>query len=210
MSNEENSFDKKAHWDKIYTTKDTKDVSWYQPIPVTSLSFFSKFNVPKNAKIIDIGGGESFLVDHLLELGYEDITVLDISELSLNRAKERLGEKSKKVKWITSDIVNFQPTEKYDFWHDRAAFHFLTQEDEISKYVDIVQNNIQKSGIMVIGTFSEQGPLKCSAIEIKQYSEASMTKRFEGEFEKIDCFTIDHPTPFDTVQNFVFCSFRKV
>ncbi|MEO9257590.1 MAG: SAM-dependent methyltransferase, partial [Crocinitomicaceae bacterium] len=94
MSNEENSFDKKAHWDKIYTTKDTKDVSWYQPIPETSLSFFSRFNVPKNAKIIDIGGGESFLVDHLLELGYEDITVLDISELSLNRAKERLGEKS--------------------------------------------------------------------------------------------------------------------
>jgi len=202
-------FDRKNHWEQIYQTKKPDQVSWYQPTPVTSLSFFEQYNVPKEAKIIDIGGGDSFLVDHLLNRGYKDITVLDISESSLERAKSRLGDRSGLVKWIVEDAATFETTERYDFWHDRAAFHFLTKEDEIQNYINTVQQSINPSGILVLGTFSEQGPKKCSGIEIKQYSETSMTDRLKGSFEKIKCITIEHKTPFDTIQQFIFCSFRK-
>ena len=204
------NFDRKKHWEKIYQTKQLNEVSWFQPTPETSLDFIRQFNVPTTAKIIDIGGGDSFLVDNLLDKCYQDITVLDISEAAIERAKQRLGERATKVKWIVADAAKFQPTEKYDFWHDRAAFHFLTDEQEISNYLDTAQKNIRPTGFLVIGTFSEQGPKKCSGIEIKQYSENSMTVRLKNFFEKIKCITIDHKTPFDTIQNFVFCSFRKL
>ncbi|MFZ4798794.1 MAG: class I SAM-dependent methyltransferase [Bacteroidia bacterium] len=203
-------FDRKNHWENIYKTKELKDVSWFEPTPETSLSFFKQFNVPKSAKIIDIGGGDSFLVDHLLALEYSDITVLDISEAALERAKTRLGNDALKVKWIVADAATFKPTEKYDFWHDRAAFHFLTQEQEIMDYLNTVQQSILPTGVLVIGTFSESGPKKCSGIEIKQYSETSMTEKLNRFFEKIKCITVDHKTPFETIQNFVFCSFRKI
>ena len=204
------NFDRKNHWETIYQTKEFNDVSWYQPTPETSLEFITQFNLPKTAKIIDIGGGDSFLVDYLLDLGYQDISVLDISASAIEKAKLRLGEKSNKVKWIVTDITLFKPTEQYDFWHDRAAFHFLTTETDISTYLDTSRDAIRSTGIMIIGTFSEQGPKKCSGIEIKQYSESSMTERLKNIFEKINCITIDHKTPFDTIQNFVFCSFKKL
>lgn len=204
------NLDRKKHWENIYQTKDLKDVSWYQPTPTTSLDFLKQFNIPTTAKIIDIGGGDSFLVDHLLDLGYTDLTVLDISAASLDRAKQRLGDRATKVKWIVADASTFKPTEQYDFWHDRAAFHFLTQEQEITNYIDTIQKSIKPTGVLVIGTFSEQGPKKCSGIEIKQYSETTMTDRLKKFFEKVKCITVDHRTPFDTIQNFIFCSFKKL
>lgn len=204
------TFDRKNHWEKIYQTKELKDVSWFQPTPETSLNFFKQFGISTTAKIIDIGGGDSHLVDHLLALGYQDISVLDISEEAINRAKERLGDKAKNVHWIVADITSFIPTDKYDFWHDRAAFHFLTSEPEISAYIETAQQSIKSTGFLVIGTFSEQGPKKCSGIDIKQYSETSLTNCFKSSFEKIDCITVDHKTPSDSIQNFVFCSFKKL
>jgi SAM-dependent methyltransferase len=198
-------FDRKEHWEKVYQTKELKDVSWFQPTPETSLAFFKQHNIPKTAKIIDIGGGDSFLVDHLIELGYQDISVL-----ALNRAKQRLGEKAHTIHWIEADAANFVPTEKYDFWHDRAAFHFLTAEQEISNYIQTAYENINSGGILVVGTFSEQGPKKCSGIAIKNYSESTLTDRMSVRFEKIKCITVDHKTPFDTLQNFIFCSFKKI
>ncbi len=204
------NFDRTKHWENIYQTKELKEVSWFQPTPETSLDFFKQFNVATAAKIIDIGGGDSFLVDHLLDMGYENITVLDISATAIERAKERLGERAKNVTWIVADATTFKPTVKYDFWHDRAAFHFLRDEQEISNYLETAQQNINPTGVLVIGTFSEQGPKKCSGIEIKQYSETSMTKRLKLYFDKIKCITTDHITPFGTIQNFVFCSFRKL
>lgn len=203
-------FDRKKHWENIYQTKELKDVSWFEPTPETSLDFIKQFNVPTTAKVIDIGGGDSFLVDHLLDLGYQDISVLDISAAAIDRAKQRLGDKAKNVKWIVSDAANFKPIEKYDFWHDRAAFHFLTDEQEISNYLHTAEQNINSEGVLVIGTFSEQGPKKCSGIDIKQYSETTMTNRLKIFFDKIKCITVDHKTPFDTIQNFIFCSFRKL
>lgn len=204
------NFDRQQHWENIYETKEVNQVSWFQPIPETSLGFLKQYRIPTTAKVIDIGGGDSFLVDHLLDMGYQDISVLDISKAAIDRAKERLGEKAGRVKWIVSDVTHFRPTENYDFWHDRAAFHFLTEEQEISKYLETAERHINPTGVLVIGAFSEQGPKKCSGIAIKQYSEKSMADRFKSHFEKIKCIKVDHKTPFDTIQNFVFCSFKKL
>ena len=203
------NFDRKKHWENIYQTKQVNEVSWFQPTPETSLNFFKELNVPTSAKIIDVGGGDSFLVDHLLDQGYTDITVLDISETSLDRAKKRLGNRANGVKWLVADAASFKPTEQYDFWHDRAAFHFLTTQQDIDNYVSTVRKSISSNGYLVMGTFSDQGPTKCSGIEIKQYTEKSMTELFSAYFEKLKCFTIDHKTPSNNIQNFIFCSFRK-
>jgi len=204
------NFNRKAHWENIYRTKEFKDLSWYQPFPDTSLNFLKQLNIPVTAKIIDIGGGDSFMVDKLLDLGYQEITVLDISEATLDRVKQRLGDRAAKVKWIVADAATFKPTVSYDFWHDRATFHFLTIEQEIESYINTVQQNIKPLGVLVVGTFSDKGPEKCSGIEIKQYSEITLTDRLKKYFEKIKCITVDHKTPFDTIQNFIFCSFRKL
>jgi ubiquinone/menaquinone biosynthesis C-methylase UbiE len=197
----------KNHWENVYETKNQDQVSWTQKKPQTSLDFINSFGLKKEAKIIDIGGGDSHLVDFLLNEGYENITVLDISEKALEKAKERLGKKAEKIKWIVTDITAFEPTEMYDIWHDRAAFHFLTTPEQISKYVEITEKAVSK--FMVLGTFSKNGPTKCSGLEITQYDEESMPKKFKISFETIHCITEDHTTPFDTVQNFVFCSFKK-
>ncbi len=143
-------------------------------------------------------------------MGYQDITVLDNSEASLNKAKQRLGTNASKVKWIVEDATKFKPNQKYDFWHDRAAFHFLTQDSEINNYINIIKENISDQGVSIIGTFSEQCPKKCSGIEIKQYSEDSMTKQLQQFFRKVKCIQVDHKTPFNTLQNFIFCSFKRL
>lgn len=201
------SNNRKTHWDHVYETKELKDVSWFQPKPETSLNFVHDFHLPKSAKIIDIGGGDSLLVDHLLDLGYEDLTVLDISEKAIARAKKRLGSRAEKVKWVVSDIIEFKPAEKYDFWHDRAAFHFLTADADIKKYLEIAKMATQPNAVLVFGTFSDKGPNKCSGLEIKQYSENSLSDKLSSFFKRIKCITVDHITPFQTIQNFVFCSF---
>ena len=195
------------HWETIYNTKQLCEVSWYQPNPNESLSFIKEFNISKTAKIIDVGGGDSYFVDKLLDLGFVNITVLDISETAINRAKKRLGEKADMVTWIVSDIVDFKPSQVYDFWHDRAAFHFLTNEEDINKYIALIKSYVD--GVLVIGTFSENGPKKCSGLEIKQYTENSMVDKFSDYFNKIKCISINHTTPFNTTQNFIFCSFKK-
>lgn len=204
------NFDRHRHWENIYKTKQANEVGWYQPVPLTSLQFLEQFKIPLTAKIIDVGGGDSFFVDHLLDLGYQDITVLDISETAIKRAKDRLGDASEKVKWIVADAADFKPAEKYDFWHDRAAFHFLTRDSEVESYIDNVQQSMNPEGILIIGTFSTNGPKKCSGIDIRQYSEASMVKQLKKYFHKVKCFTIDHITPSGARQNYIFCSFRKM
>jgi SAM-dependent methyltransferase len=199
----------KAHWENVYETKAENEVSWFQPYPKTSMEFVELFNLPLDANIIDIGGGDSYFVDALRDKGYRNVYVLDISANAIERAKQRLGEKASKVNWIVSDVTKFKPPVEFDFLHDRAAFHFLTTEDKIYKYVSIVKDAIKKDGFLVLGTFSENGPKKCSGLEIKQYSEVSMSARFEIAFDRIKCITEDHTTPFNTVQNFLFCSFKK-
>lgn len=200
--------ERKSHWENVYTSKQPNEVSWTQDVPQTSLDFINGFGLPKAAKIIDIGGGDSKLVDCLLDLGYQDITVLDISAKALERAQQRLGNRSGLVKWIVSDITAFKPTEQYEVWHDRATFHFLTKPEQIQSYLKIAQEAI--AGYLVLGTFSENGPEKCSGLEIKQYSEKQLDLQLADGFQKLRCITEDHVTPFNTTQNFLFCSFKRL
>lgn len=200
---------RKEHWEKIYSTKQPNEVSWTQENPKTSLDFIHSFNLPKQASIIDIGAGDSKLVDKLLDEGFENITVLDISERALQRAKERLGDKASKVNWIVSDVTEFKTDQIFDVWHDRATFHFLTTSRQIEKYLEIAKTKIKDKGFLTIGTFSENGPTKCSGLDIKQYSEETLQEQLKKGFEKIKCVTEDHRTPFNTLQNFLFCIFKK-
>lgn len=199
----------KQHWENVFSTKAEDELSWFQPYPKTSLEFVELFNLPLNANIIDIGGGDSHFVDALVDKGYQNVYVLDISANAIERARQRLGEKASKVHWIVSDVTQFKAPVQFDFWHDRATFHFLTTADKIYKYVSIAEDTIKKGGYLILGTFSEKGPQKCSGLDIRQYSEASMSARFKLAFDRIKCIHEDHTTPYNAVQNFLFCSFKR-
>lgn len=200
--------DDKLHWDNIYASKQPHQVSWTQAVPQTSLNLIAGFGLDKNAAIIDIGGGDSNLVDHLLLQGYQNITVLDISATALDNAKQRLGAKANSVQWIVSDVTLFKPDRAYDVWHDRAAFHFLTTDEQVAAYAALARRAVAQ--YMVIGTFSTSGPQKCSGLNIRQYNPDALQQPFADAFTKLDCFTEDHKTPFDTYQNFLFCSFERI
>lgn len=204
------TFDPKTHWEDIYSKKGPREVSWYQAIPKVSLDLFDEYLVPKDARIIDVGGGDSLLVDHLLERGYAHITVLDISGNALAKAKVRLGERARDVEWVEANAAQFDIPTLFDVWHDRAVFHFLTSEADVDNYLEGVARMLKPGGLMILGTFSTNGPEKCSGIPVHRYSEAEMTARLQKVCDRIKCFTIDHITPSEKVQNFLFCAFRKV
>lgn len=199
----------KEHWEKVYNNKLFTEVGWYQATPKVSLDFVRELQIAKDAAIIDVGGGDSFFVDHLLDSGFSNITVLDISGAAINRAKQRLGTKAGLVNWIVCDITDFVPGRKYDFWHDRAVFHFLTTKEQVNKYLAVANKSLTSSGKIVIGTFSDTGPKSCSGLQVKQYSESALTLLIRKWFQKIKCIQTDHVTPFNTIQNFLFCSFKK-
>ncbi len=198
---------RKGHWETVYETKNPDQVSWTQEVPKTSLDFIHSFGVDKTASIIDIGGGDSKLVDYLVDAGFENITVLDISAKALEKAKQRLGDRAEKVNWVVSDITEFRPNTTFDIWHDRATFHFLTTKEQVTKYLEIARESINR--YMIIGTFSNNGPTKCSGLDIKQYDEQTLTAEFQNGFDKLKCIMEDHITPFNTTQNFLFCSFKR-
>ncbi|MCD0477371.1 class I SAM-dependent methyltransferase [Chryseobacterium sp. LC2016-29] len=205
MNSEKQNY--KDHWQNVYETKNPNEVSWTQKIPQISLDLIEKVSKRKSSKIIDIGGGDSNLVDFLLEKGFENISVLDISAKALEKAKTRLETQAENVDWIVTNITEFKTSTEYDIWHDRAAFHFLTTQDEIKKYVEIVRSAV--SDTLIIGTFSVDGPQKCSGLPILQYNEERLKNIFSQDFELVRSFTEDHITPFNTVQNFIFCQFKK-
>ena len=200
---------KKQHWENVFATKKETEVSWYQEKPETSLQFFGRNKIPKTAKILEIGGGDSYLIDNLLEQRFESITLLDISENAIERIKKRLGEKSEKVRFVVSDILDFSSIEKFDVIHDRASFHFLTKEEDIQKYATLLSDILETNGLYFVGTFSESGPLKCSGLEITQYSKEKFLKIFGNDFSLLNSFEEAHKTPFETTQNFIFCEFQK-
>lgn len=201
--------DRKEHWNKVYDSKTPTEVSWYEPMPETSLNYITECKLDNDAAIIDIGGGDSFLAEFLLAKGFTDVTVVDISEKAIERAKKRLGERAEEIKWIVADASEFKPERQYDLWHDRAAFHFLTEDEQVQNYLQTVKRSVKPGGFLVIGTFSENGPKKCSGIEIRQYSVSQMQDLFSDDFTTMSCKNIDHTTPSGGIQNFTFCSFRK-
>ena len=199
--------DNKKHWENIYQKKEIDGVSWYQKIPSESLQLIKKYSISNFDKIIDIGCGKSFLADNLLELNYTNTSLIDISSNALKEVKERLQNKS--LNFIETDILNFSSNDKYDIWHDRAVFHFITESEGIKKYISLCNEYINKEGILIIGTFAEDGPLKCSGLEIKRYSVDQISDLFEENFELVESFKMLHKTPFDTEQSFSFCVLRK-
>jgi len=201
--------DAKSHWEKIYETKKPEEVSWTQSVPATSLRLIRKLDLPKTSCIIDIGGGDSQLVDFLIEEGNTNLTVLDISEHALERAKTRLGSRQESVQWIVGDLTQVTLPAEYDLWHDRAAFHFLISREDVEKYLNLLRKSVVPGGHAIIATFSTAGPKKCSGLKITQYDERSLAKLLLPDFTLIESLTEDHVTPFGTKQNFLFCLFRK-
>ncbi len=199
---------RKSHWENIFSSKSPEELSWTQDVPETSLQLIRQLMLPKTAEIIDVGGGDCNLVDHLLDEGFSNITVLDISRAALDKAKYRLGNRAKLVKWINADILDFNPSRKYDLWHDRAAFHFLTKPEEIRRYIQIAERSVQ--GFLTLATFSDKGPDTCSGLPVRQYTEELIQKELSNGFHKIKCTTVDHITPFGSSQNFLFCCFKKI
>ena len=204
-----NTNERKAHWENVFETKDTTKVGWYQPVPTTSLRLIEELNLANSAKIIEVGSGNSFLADTLIEKGYSEITLLDISEKALQTIKERLGEKAKTIAFFAADVTNFSTPEEFSLWHDRAVFHFLTNKEDIKKYVRIVSEKLIPGGYLILGTFSNNGPEMCSGLPVQQYSEEELTVTFSENFKKINCFTENHITPSGGSQNFLFCVFQR-
>lgn len=200
---------KKEHWDNIYSKKQMTEVSWYQKVPATSLKLIEQSKVGKNSKLIDVGGGDSYLVDFLLEKCYSDVSVLDISKNAIEKSKIRLGDKGKNVSFVVSDITEFKTEDKFDLWHDRAVFHFLNEKPQIEKYVELVSQSIKKGGHLIVATFSENGPDKCSGIPISKYSIADLSALFLDGFSLENSFQEIHETPFETEQEFTFVHLIK-
>jgi ubiquinone/menaquinone biosynthesis C-methylase UbiE len=204
------STDQKSHWEGIYSSQSTNAVSWYQERPDKSLELIAKSRILKSANIIDVGGGASTLVDNLVARNFLQITVLDISKRALRFARERLGDRGSKVTWLEADILaTHLPAQQFDLWHDRAVFHFLTKAEDRKKYFDQLKNALKPGGHVTIATFSLEGPQKCSGLDTVRYDPSALHNEIGPDFELMDTLNEDHHTPFNTVQKFVYCLFRK-
>lgn len=201
--------DLKNHWENIYSNKDENEVSWFQTIPKTSHQLIKKLNLESNDNIIDIGSGRSRILKILIDEGFNNLSYLDISKEACKKSKIALGDDKSKVNWNVENVLNFESEIKYKLWHDRAVFHFFTDKKDIEKYKEVAIKNISDGGYLVLGTFSINGPKKCSGLDVSQYSEQSLYEIFKSDFNLLESFYIDHQTPFDTTQNFLFCIFKK-
>ena len=202
--------DRKAHWENIYSTKRETEVSWFLEHLENSLRMILQTGVEKDAAIIDVGGGSSTLVDDLLENGFADVSVLDISAKAIEKSKERLGENARKVAWIEADITDVSlPENYYDVWHDRAVFHFLTSAEERRKYVELVMRSLKIGGHIIVASFGLEGPEKCSGLDVVRYSPDTMHDEFGSEFKLVKSLSETHQTPFGSTQKFIYCYCRK-
>lgn len=204
-----NSTERTAHWQAIYDVKPLDTCSWYQPIPTTSLDLITAMSLPQDAPILDAGGGDGFLVDHLLARRFTDVTVLDISSKAIERAKDRLGEDASRVKWIVADVTTFEPDRPYALWHDRAAFHFLTSSEDRKAYLKALRVGTSDASKVIVATFSTNGPTKCSGTVIQQHDDVSLKETFAADWTPIRTFSIEHVTPSGGVQEFVFGVFQR-
>lgn len=195
---------RRAHWQSVYDSKDPKEVSWYQPVPERSLQLIREIGVPKSDPVLDVGGGASTLVDNLLQDGYSDISVLDISGNALDRSRARLGKSADAVDWIEADVTTFVPPRQYTLWHDRAVFHFLTDPADRNNYIDVATRAITSNGYLVLATFGPEGPQRCSGLEIRRYSVHRLQDLFGDHFRLGGHHLEDHRTPMGSTQQFLY------
>jgi trans-aconitate methyltransferase len=201
---------RQAHWRKVYKEKGEKQVSWFQEKPAISLELIHGIGVKQNSAIIDIGGGASRLVDVLVRDGYRDLTVLDLSDDAVAITRSRLAERAVLVKWIVADMTEWEPSREYDLWHDRAAFHFLTEAADRAAYLDRMRQAIRPGGHTIIGTFAIDGPDRCSGLPVIRYDATLLSAALGRAFALIGTRRHDHTTPAGGVQQFLFSVFRRV
>ncbi|MCK9550468.1 class I SAM-dependent methyltransferase [Aquamicrobium sp.] len=201
--------ERRDHWENVYLTKDEADVSWFEETPALSLDLLQSVGAKPSSSIVDIGGGASRLVDALLARGFRDLTVLDLSVEALAVARRRLGNHASAVEWVAADVTEWKPERRYDIWHDRAAFHFLTTQALQRAYVDRLERGLQDGGHAIIGTFALDGPEKCSGLPVARHDSASLATLLGEKFALVDARRHDHVTPMGTVQRFQFSTFRR-
>ncbi len=200
----------KQHWRAVYAGKDEDEVSWYQARPSLSLQLIRAAVAAPDAAIIDAGGGASTLVDHLLQAGYRDISVLDIAPEGMDKAKARLGaEQAAQVRWIVADLLQWQPPQMYDLWHDRAVFHFLTEEEQRQRYVDVLRRATRPGGHVIIATFAPDGPEMCSGLPVRRQSPQEIAAALGEEFDLLQTADEHHTTPAGKVQHFNYALLRR-
>jgi ubiquinone/menaquinone biosynthesis C-methylase UbiE len=200
-----------VHWENIYRTKTANEVSWYRPHLETSLSWIEAAAPLRTEAIIDVGAGESTLLDDLLLRGYTDLTILDISQTALAVTKQRLGELSKNIRWVCGDVINVPlRSNTFDVWHDRAVFHFLTTDEQRKAYVGVVEKVVKPEGHVIVSTFGPEGPLRCSGLPAMRYDAEQLHREFGSHFRLIESLNELHQTPFGTVQQFLYCHFKSV
>lgn len=200
----------KDYWDQVYTTKATSGVSWFQEHARQSVQLVAQAGVARDAGIIDVGGGASTLIDDLLDERYTKVTVLDLSEAALAASQYRLGQRADDVTWLVGDITRMElPRHAYDLWHDRAVFHFLTSPQEREAYVQAVLRAVKPGGHVIVATFAEDGPEKCSGLPVVRYSADGLHAEFGAPFTLLQQEREEHRTPFGTVQKFIYCLCRK-
>jgi len=201
---------KKEHWEEVYGKKEDNQVSWYQDVPETSLRLIRDLRLALDDAVIDLGGGNSNLTHELYKEGYQNLSVLDISGLALARSRKKMGAGGSGVNWIESDVLDFDAYNQYEVIHDRATFHFLTREDEIKKYVDIVTKAVKTGGFLIVSTFALSGPEKCSNLQVTQYSSDTLTSVFKENFKLITTLNEVHTSPYNTSQDFLCCVFARI
>ena len=203
------SDNRQAHWEGVYTQKGESEVSWFQENPAPSLELIAHVGATPDSAIIDVGGGASRLVDNLVERGFEDVTVLDLSEAALEVAKARLGDRAVQVHWIVADATVWEPLRTYDIWHDRAAFHFLAEDRDRAAYIARLELALKVGGCAIIATFALDGSERCSGLPVVRYDAVSLGQTLGRAFQLVDTRRHAHATPWGTEQSFQFSVFRR-
>ena len=201
--------DRKEHWNHVYQTKETDDLSWSQPHPALSLDLIEAAQISKDTGIIDVGGGTSLLIDRLIDAGYNPLGVLDVSGAALNKSRARLGPHAEKIEWFEADVTTFSPPHTFGLWHDRAVFHFLTDPADRSAYVATLRKTLRPGGAVIIATFALDGPPKCSGLDVVRYDEESIVTELGSEFQLQKVRRETHQTPWESEQRFIYFRFRR-
>ena len=210
MNGEQKRDSRKLHWEQIYNTKPPTEVSWYQTYPSLSIKLINATGIKKEENIIDVGGGASLLVDYLLDSSFTKLAVLDISHAAIKLAKHRLGKRANNVEWFEADVTEFQSPHKFELWHDRAVFHFLTDEEDRKRYMRVLKDTMTPSGHLIIATFAIDGPKKCSGLDVVRYDAKSLSAQVGSEFELLEEIDETHMTPANVEQKFTYFRFKRL